>query len=615
MKSKQRHTDKTATSSVPTRLVLLFLLHVVVGTPVSTAAPNVKDNLRHRLETVTCESSDDCLESQYCAAGTCLDFAFCNIEEDCYNPSNEVAFIDCVGPVFCSADGMCGKNCTTGDGTGVSCYSPVCDEDTRALGCDEATVCLQDRCADDDPIFMDDAGYIVCNSPDVDNSGTGDLGLCQHNGECDEATQYCASGECLEFAACHTDRDCYNPLNAVGDDCLQNLSGRYTCQDSTCTCIPGEICPNGTEVAFCFASPCSQVTDCDEIVNCVDVYCGGCDTLTFDAAGNEACTGNTDGVPDIIGEGSEPIGDSDPVPVQSLGDCREDSDCGQVSAIGRVSFTGSNSDLYCAQGKCLKTGTCLEDLDCWNPASGINDLPFDDCIGYKECSNEGRCDHICSETCKDGREFAECPVPPCSAETDPCQDSFVCVNQNCGECSTLHFGFDGSQVCTEDTTDQPRAVDCTSNDVCGDGRYCAAGKCLDHSFCRVDIDCLNPANLFAEVECEGYLECGDDGTCQKICGSPDGGQSCCYGSTPCKDGDETGFSIDNDCNDAVICLKDNCNGDDCVPLFLDGQGKQLCKPASQRSDGSRSAHVSMVGSLEILQYLTLMSICILFSVY
>jgi hypothetical protein len=74
---------------------------------------------------------------------------------------------------------------------------------------------------------------------------------------------------------------------------------------------------------------------------------------------------------------------------------------------------------YCASGKCLDFGGCVEDLDCIHP----NEMVEDDCVAYQERQEDGTCDKICNadtpccfyEKCLDGK-----PLPSAT------RVSFVC---------------------------------------------------------------------------------------------------------------------------------------------------------------------------------------------
>lgn len=156
--------------NMTTGIFLLILINLVsTATPTATKGDDVPSRPRRHLEGVACIGNDECSESQYCASGKCLDFSFCNVVADCYNPANKFDTVACVGPVSCDSEGTCSKDCSLALDE-VSCYTPICDDDTEATGCDEATVCIQDRCANGDPIFMDVAGNVVC----TDDGSEGD---------------------------------------------------------------------------------------------------------------------------------------------------------------------------------------------------------------------------------------------------------------------------------------------------------------------------------------------------------------------------------------------------------------------------------------------------------
>merc|ERR1711992_528492 len=64
--------------------------------------------------------------------------------------------------------------------------------------------------------------------------------------------------------------------------------------------------------------------------------------------------------------------------------------------------------------------------------------------GYLTCTEEGLCDRICGDQCKDGSVPADCPIDPCS-NRKLCPGAVSCSPDICGgTCKAVYFGADGS---------------------------------------------------------------------------------------------------------------------------------------------------------------------------
>jgi len=99
--------------------------------------------------------------------------------------------------------------------------------------------------------------------------------------DCDD-DQYCAANECLDYETCKTAIDCVNPSNKfISIDCV----GHFNCLDSQCsqTCN----CRDGSSPVACLIAPCQN--GCDDADSCANDYCGGCNSINFDAGGNQIC--------------------------------------------------------------------------------------------------------------------------------------------------------------------------------------------------------------------------------------------------------------------------------------------------------------------------------------
>lgn len=106
---------------------------------------------------------------------------------------------------------------------------------------------------------------------------------CENNKQCRDG-QYCAANECIDYMNCKKDVDCYNPSNKfISIMCL----GHFSCEMGGCKKVC-ETCKDGSDVTPCVVKPC-EVNECDGTSKCADDYCGGCNSIHFDKAGNDIC--------------------------------------------------------------------------------------------------------------------------------------------------------------------------------------------------------------------------------------------------------------------------------------------------------------------------------------
>jgi len=121
---------------------------------------------------------------------------------------------------------------------------------------------------------------------------------CESDKNCTKGEQYCAASECLDYSACKEDVDCYNPSNVFNTiqclgylSCENKVSKKGVCE-KTCQ----DACKDGSQVINCFVSPCT-VNKCDGAFQCIDDYCGGCNSIHLDKAGKEICRNSTEQCP------------------------------------------------------------------------------------------------------------------------------------------------------------------------------------------------------------------------------------------------------------------------------------------------------------------------------
>jgi hypothetical protein len=297
-------------------------------------------------------------------------------------------------------------SCSNGEAE-VNCFAQPC----AVTQCNETYVTCEDNyCGGCNAIFTNAAGDQVCNG--TSSAGQQETSGCTSDDECGES-EFCSAWECRAFGSCATLLDCLNPANAflkvqcVGQTyCSENGECGVSCTDS--------LCPNGDQV-YCYVQPCA-VTQCDEpYVTCLDNYCGGCNAIFIDAAGNQVCDGSSGG------EQQE----------DSASACSSDGDCDE-------------STEFCSAGECRPYASCGSLLDCLNP-DNIFKVPTD-CAGYMSCDEEDGCDLVCSNRSCPHHDEVNCLAQPCSVTT--CDEPYEhCVDYYCGGCRALFINAAGEEVC------------------------------------------------------------------------------------------------------------------------------------------------------------------------
>eukprot|EP00536_Pseudo-nitzschia_multiseries_P009512 jgi/Psemu1/306576/fgenesh1_kg.266_\ len=260
--------------------------------------------------TKPCKSSSDCdPDTEYCAQGTCLKDGKCKSDWDCKNPDHVFADVMCIGYQYCNDEGSCARECGIPCPPGqkeAECTTTGCDVDVST--CDGAVSCAPDYCNDCKGVFYDEAGSVIEECTEGDDSG-GDPAVpalaatCTTDADClsilpmkragdksigDEPMHYCAQGTCMDMGSCASDSDCTNPANMLYHD--KRCAGYLTCVAGTGLCdrICGEMCKNGAKPVQCFADPCdvAAADACPESVSCTSNMCdGACEAVYFDAAG------------------------------------------------------------------------------------------------------------------------------------------------------------------------------------------------------------------------------------------------------------------------------------------------------------------------------------------
>jgi hypothetical protein len=371
-----------------------------------------------------CASSEDCTDEEYCSSGICQSWGTCQDDFDCRNPQNTYPVIECTGPLKCT-QGTCGRECgpTCPDGTNeVNCLASPCSIAKSTCETDFVS-CIDDYCGGCSALVFDAAGNPeVCSSPNETDVDTSDVvpPSCNSTSDC-ESGSYCSSGECREMGMCVNTFDCRNPSNIYATIlCI----GPLYCNETSGSCgreCGITDCPGDAEPVQCIESPCTVLRQtCDEeIFECVDDYCGGCNALAFDASGAPVCNG-TAAEPDPLDGGEEP-------------------------EISCIATRDCPADHYCAAGACLPMGGCGVDLDCWNPN---NMYPMVMCVGLLQCNLETKmCGVDCGmDPCKGGGQPVNCLARPCDVTT--CDETFeYCLDDYCGGCNAVFLDSAGNRVC------------------------------------------------------------------------------------------------------------------------------------------------------------------------
>ena len=216
--------------------------------------------------------------------------SFLSDNSDCWNPANIYGIGMCVGLIDCmdgpNATMVCGIECGPVECPGGEERTPCPEPSTcNVTNCDEAVSCNFDGCGGAcTEIYFDEAGTQVCVEETTTCSTDADCNLVAEARQAMGEGAYCAQGVCLEKGACMTDLDCLNPSN---ERPIPACVGYSSCDMGQCAWTCGAQCPDGGDWTVCEVEPCANTT-CAAATSCVNDYCsGGCDTIFFDAAGNE----------------------------------------------------------------------------------------------------------------------------------------------------------------------------------------------------------------------------------------------------------------------------------------------------------------------------------------
>ncbi|XP_033126265.1 teneurin-3-like [Anneissia japonica] len=350
------------------------------------------------------------------------------------------------------------------------------------------------------------------------------------------------------IASCVYDIAVTNDTSFVSQQTLQTgcpyqCSGRGTCVNNTCECLPGwsgEDCRNGLCISKCLngecvsgfcrcnvgweGDTCEDFATCFGINNCTDEEHGTC-IQTDVCLCNKGFTGE---------------------------------DCSVIPTCHRVANCSGN-------GICVDIDVC-DCYDQWKSAT-CDTLS---CHSVDGCSGHGTCISFDICMCNVGWTGESCALPDCS-ERNRCNDQGECTGPN--ECS-CYVGYQGANcsesveciildncngngVCIEDASINNGTFSCEcftgySGEnctvfSCESVNHCSGhGNCIEPDLCVCDVgytgvDCLSPS-------CESLRFCSGNGRCNSF------GVCECYSSW-----------FGEKC-DRAFCTG-NCNGrGDCVAL-------------------------------------------------
>jgi len=565
------------------------------------------------------ELGADCSSGNQCLSGNCVDGFCCNSMcllqcQACDVSGQEGTCSPVTGAPHgsrpaCDSDGsVCGGNC---NGVYVpGCTYPGAETQCRDASCTSAVATL--------PAYCNGSG--ACPGLQTQDCAPYDCvgdqcGGCQNDSDCADG-EYCSGGVCspkLQLGeVCSDDNQCLSTHCADGVCCDDACSGQCEACDAVgsvgeCVAISGA--PHGSRPACA-----SDGTVC----------AGGCDGIDPDACaypGSETqCreASCTDAVATLEafcdGAGACPdVQTQDCDPYECNGDrcdgpCETDADCpsGTFCSAGMCVDKFANGEDCAAANQC-SSGNCTDGVCCDDACQGQCEAC--DVAGHvgtctpvegaphgsrQQCKGTGT---VCGGAC-DGVNTLSCSYPG---------DETVCRDASCTNAvAVLEASCDGAGSCpSEQTVDcSPYGCvgdqcdgDCTVDEDCEDGYFCAAGMCLlqfeTGETCATDNQCLSgfcTDGVCCDSACDGQCEAcdlaGSEGSCLPVEGVPHGGRSPCPGTGICGavcDGVERYSCVypgqEQECSPA------SCNaGVQTSAAYCDGEGS--CEEANQVSCGN-----------------------------
>ncbi len=244
----------------------------------------------------------------------------------------------------------------------------------------------------------------------------GDDDACERSSECDDPTQRCVEGRCVN--ECGDDRDCTAGLSCVeglcveaGDPCRADRECRFDqtcvqglCQDIEGYCEQNRDCPNGSrcdgDARRCVADPGSCVTEAECVLGelCQGGRCVPDNSVNNSPSNNAPLNNNpANNTPANNNPVNNNPANNNPVPA-----CRLNSECapGEICTAG-VCGPECAADRDCPVGEVCVGGACAPDASNNNPnPSGAY---WDTCDSAAACTSG-----LCLGTPPNGRCVAEC---------------------------------------------------------------------------------------------------------------------------------------------------------------------------------------------------------------
>jgi hypothetical protein len=330
---------------------------------------------------LSCFSSDECQENEYCDAGTfqCMPFIQCS--NDCAGRFN--GFCEDGGLGSTASSCVFGADCFDCGRRSVTDIPFACNFDEE---CNDGNFCTFD--------FCDGIGFVCVNQPvDCDDGNLCTIDTCSELG-CENIPVFCGSGETCDSSTgiCLGEGLCEDSCFTSNDDvCDDGGTGALFS-----ICALGTDCSDcGVRLGFSSGGPCDFDFECDDgnfctLDFCDRSYCLYSETECF---GDQSCDPNTglcesdilcDDSCSFFGDGECDDGGAGSITnaCEFGTDC---SDCGARFDSGFSSECFSNADcddgFFCNGEEVCVGGQCLSGTEPCD-AFSFCDEAFQDCVGF-----------------------------------------------------------------------------------------------------------------------------------------------------------------------------------------------------------------------------------------